>query len=50
MKQHKLFEYEGDLDEASDAIVELRAEIAAAIHAGDERRPKPKKRKRGPRK
>lgn len=50
MKQQKHFEYEGDLDEASDAIVKLRAEIAAAVDTGDERRPKPKKRKRRPRK
>lgn len=50
MKQQKLFEYEGDLDELSHGIVKLRAEIAAAVHAGEERRPKPKKRKRKPRK
>jgi hypothetical protein len=50
MKQQKLFEYEGDLDELSDGIVKLRAEIAAAVHAGEERRPKPKKRKRKPHK
>lgn len=49
MKQQKLFEYEGDLDELSDGIVKLRAEIEAAVHAGEERRPKPKKRKRKPR-
>jgi hypothetical protein len=45
----KLFEYEGDLDKLSDGIVKLCAEIAAAVHAGDERRPKPEKRKHKPR-
>jgi hypothetical protein len=49
MKQERMFEYEGDLDEHSDAIVKLRADIAEAFTAGDERRPKPKKRKRKPR-
>lgn len=43
MKQQRMFEYEGDLDEHSDGIVKLRAEIAEAVRAGDERRGPPKK-------
>jgi hypothetical protein len=51
MKQQKMFEYEGDLDELSESIVKLRADIVEAVLAGDERRGPPKKkrilRKRG---
>lgn len=45
MKQQRMFEYEGDLDEHSDGIVKLRAEIAEAVRAGDERRGPPKKKR-----
>jgi hypothetical protein len=45
MKQQPMFEYEGDLDEHSDAIVKLRADIADAVSAGDERRGPPKKKR-----
>lgn len=45
MKQQKMFEYEGDLDEHSDGIVKLRADIAEAVRAGDERRGPPKKKR-----
>lgn len=46
MKQHRMFEYEGDLDEESDRIVKLRAAIAEAVSAGDQRRGPPKKKRR----
>ena len=47
MKPTNYFEYEGDLDEQSDLIVKLRAELAEAIHAGHERRgPKLAKKRR----
>jgi hypothetical protein len=38
MKQQKMFEYEGDLDEHSDAVDKLRIDIVEAVRAGDERR------------
>jgi hypothetical protein len=38
MRQQRMFEHEGDLDEQSDKIVKLRADIAEAVNAGDERR------------
>lgn len=45
MKQQRMFEYAGDLDEHSDAIVKLRASIAEVVSAGDERRGPPKKKR-----
>ncbi|WP_375312851.1 hypothetical protein WHZ77_06105 [Bradyrhizobium sp. A5] len=47
MKPTNYFENEGDLDEQSDAIVKLRADLAEVIHAGNERRrPKIAKKRR----
>jgi hypothetical protein len=47
MKPTNYFENEGDLDEQSDAIVKLRAHLAEAIRAGNERRgPKAVKKRR----
>ncbi|MBN9004880.1 MAG: hypothetical protein J0H40_05640 [Rhizobiales bacterium] len=47
MKPTNYFENEGDLDEQSDAIVKLRADLAEAVHAGNERRgPKAVKKRR----
>ena len=45
MKQQRMFEYEDDLDEHSDGIVKLRAEIAEAVRAGNQRRRPPKKKR-----
>jgi hypothetical protein len=45
MKQQRMFEYAGDLDEHSDAIVNLRAKIADLVSAGDDHRG-PRKKKR----
>lgn len=45
MKQQRMFENEGDLDEYSDAIVKLRANIMEAVSAGNERRGPPKKKR-----
>lgn len=45
LKQQQMFEYEGDLDELSESIVKLRADITEAVATGDERRG-PRKKKR----
>lgn len=39
------FEYAGDLDEHSDAIMKLRTDIAVTVNAGDTRRCPPKKKR-----
>jgi hypothetical protein len=47
MKPQRYFEHAGDLDEYSDAIVKLRAQIAEAVRAGNKRRgPKAVKKRR----
>lgn len=45
MKQQKMFEYEGDLDDLSESIINLRKDIVEAVRAGDERRGPPKKKR-----